>query len=159
MTGLLILPRHIIAEIQAERVKQLPRETGGFLIGLRRGPHIEVTDLTRQGPLDVATARSFTRSDPKHAREISSAWKASGALASIVGDWHSHPYGSAAPSPTDRKAWRTLARAVHRPVIGVIEAGEGMPGIYLVAKHGFNFGTRLHVKEEGEGFLAFSTSP
>ena len=55
MTAFLLLPKWILSTIHTQREQHLPRETGGFLIGERRGPHIEITDLTQQGNGDVAT--------------------------------------------------------------------------------------------------------
>lgn len=129
--GAILMPRSVVENLSTERQRHLPDETGGFLIGLRRGKHIEVTDATYQGPTDRATRYSFERLDPGHERKAAAAWEGRDGLASIIGDWHSHPVGYAEPSGTDRHAWRVLAASVKAPVIGIIMADRGPPGVFL----------------------------
>lgn len=119
-----VLPSAILDLIGDRRSRALPRETGGFLLGLRRGDHIEVTAATTEGPLDEASPVHFTRADPGHAERAASAWEESGGLVSLVGDWHSHPHGHGDPSSVDVGAWRELLRATSgAPVIGLVHAG------------------------------------
>lgn len=147
MTAFLLLPKWIIATVRRQREEHLPSETGGFLIGERRGPHIQVTGLTHQGRGDIATRTSFERSCPSHRDAIHHAWRLSDGMQSLVGDWHSHPCGSADASSTDMSAWRTLARTSRRPIIGLIDAG-GLPKIYFAAENYRPFATSLEVEEE-----------
>jgi len=156
VTPYVLLSKKVADEIRQARHDRLPKETGGFLIGLRRGPHVEITDLTHQGTGDYASRTSFERRDPKHRKKILASWRASGSTESLVGDWHSHPYGAPEPSATDRKAWKTLAQAVGRPVIGLIEAGLTMPGIFLAVRRGLRFGVRLEMVEEGHDYFLFA---
>lgn len=123
---IVLVPKPIAARIAALRMRHLPAETGGFLIGLRRLNHIEVTDLTEQQPGDRASPISFLRNGKGHAASITRSWRNSGKTLTVVGDWHSHPIGDATPSHLDQNAWRALAHALHRPVVGLIAGPQQM---------------------------------
>src|SRR5579871_1784012 len=116
----LLVPNRLLKEMRTERSLALPNETGGFLVGKRRGEFIEVTDISTQGPDDCATPWSFDRSDAKHAREISGAWKSSAGSVGLVGDWHSHPFGDGSPSKQDRGAWKAIVTATRSDCVGLI---------------------------------------
>ena len=156
MTNLVIIPRPLIERIRSLRSRYLPNETGGFLIGRRRGPHIEITGLTEQGWNDLATPISFERSDPSHRNRVLTAWQSSQRFDSLVGDWHSHPHGLPDSSSIDRSAWRTLARTSRKPVIGVIEAGRALPGVYFAAEGQRPFHVQLTLVEEAGNDLTFA---
>jgi integrative and conjugative element protein (TIGR02256 family) len=131
MNPTVVLPADLLDDLQRRRRMRLPFETGGFLLGKRRGRHLEVTSATDQAPDDVATWRSFERIDRSHGAAAISEWQSSGGVVAIIGDWHSHPYGPPHPSPADRKAWRQLCRAVRGPCLGIILA-DGNAGLYLI---------------------------
>lgn len=154
MTAFLLLPKRIMATVRREREKHLPSETGGFLIGERRGPHIQVTGLTHQGRGDIATRTLFERSCPSHRDAIHRAWRLSNGMQSLVGDWHSHPCGSADASSTDISAWRKLARTSRRPIIGLIDAGD-LQKIYFTAESNRQLATSLKVEEETTEHYAY----
>jgi len=154
MTAFLLLPKWVIATVHQQREEHLPRETGGFLIGERRGPHIQITGLTHQGQGDIATRTSFERGCSSHREAIHRAWRLSDGMQSLVGDWHSHPCGSADASSTDKSAWRTLARTSRRPIIGLIHAG-GLRKIYFAAEINRPFATLLEVEEEAIDHYAY----
>lgn len=147
MSDFLIVPRSILADIRAERDRHLPNETGGFLIGVRRGRHIEVTGLTRQGTGDVATRTSFARSSPSHREHIHRTWRRSEGLESLVGDWHTHPLGTADASSTDLAAWRTLVRTSRRPMVGLIDAGGAAPKLFFASERHRPFARELLVAQ------------
>jgi integrative and conjugative element protein (TIGR02256 family) len=154
MTAFLLVPKWIMTAIRLQRGEHLPRETGGFLIGERRGPHIQVTGLTKQGRGDIATCTSFERSCSSHRDAVHHAWRRSDGMQSLVGDWHSHPCGSADASSTDVSAWRTLARTSRKPIIGLIDAG-GLPKAYFAAETNRPFATLLEVEEEALDHYAY----
>ncbi|MEA3013194.1 MAG: hypothetical protein QOD42_1739 [Sphingomonadales bacterium] len=98
---------------------------------------------------DVATPTSFAREGLGHAEKIRSAWEFSDNLMTVVGDWHSHPWGSGSPSATDIKAWKVLARASKKPVTGVIVAPDTTTLFWIANKF---LGTRalpLTIVENG----------
>lgn len=154
MTAFLLLPKWILGTIRSQREQHLPRETGGFLIGERRGPHIEVTGLTQQGNGDVATHHSFERNCLSHREAIHQAWRRSDGTRSLVGDWHSHPRGTADASSVDVAAWRTLARVSKRPVVGIIDGGA-FPHTYFAAEGNQPFAVLLTVEEEALDHYVF----
>ena len=151
------MPRAIVDRIRAQRLRCLPAETGGFLLGMRRGHHLEITGATEQQAQDVATAYTFERRDPAHARAIEAEWRRSKALITVLGDWHTHPYGPGDPSGMDKKAWRTLARAVAQPVIGLIDAGTILPTLYYTREKGLFASTiKLDVMSKEGADLAYT---
>ncbi len=156
MTAYVLLPAWVMRTIRTERSLHLPNETGGFLIGIRRGPHIEVTSLTRQGPLDRASGISFERLCPSHRDQIHAAWERSGGIESLVGDWHSHPHGTADASGVDHSAWRTLVRTSSRPMLGLVDAGCATPNLYFAAAWLRSFAVELGLADQDAGHLIFA---
>ncbi len=153
----MVIPRAVVDHIRAQRLRYLPAETGGFLLGMRRGHHLEITGVTEQQARDAATVYTFERRDPAHARTIEAEWQRSKALITVIGDWHSHPYGPGDPSMMDKMAWRTLARAVGQPVIGLIDAGTTLPTLfYTREKTLFTSALELHLVTEEAVDLAYS---
>lgn len=122
--GSVVIPAVLLSRMRVERDDRLPRETGGFLLGLRRGSNIEVSEFTPQGAMDVAGPVSFERVDPEHQRRAIQAWERAEGMVGLVGDWHTHPAGQVDPSATDRSAWRTLVRSMHASGVGVILGAE-----------------------------------
>lgn len=152
-----MIPRAVVDNIRAQRLRYLPAETGGFLLGMRRAHHVEITGATEQQARDAATAYTFERRDPAHARAIEAEWHRSKALITVIGDWHSHPYGPGDPSGMDKKAWRTLARVVGQPVIGLIEAGTAQPALFYTRQKALFASTlELHVVAVEGDDLAYS---
>ncbi|MEL6667248.1 MAG: Mov34/MPN/PAD-1 family protein [Pseudomonadota bacterium] len=108
----ILLPRRVLNALEDQRRTAHPLETGGFLQGIRRGDDIEVTDFTAAEPGDKATRTSFERRSRHHQTKLSSSWRKSDGVVSLVGDWHSHPAGTGTPSRTDLRAWAKLLRAI-----------------------------------------------
>lgn len=153
----MVIPRAVVDHIRAQRLRYLPAETGGFLLGMRRAYHVEITGVTEQQARDAATAYTFERRDPAHARVIEAEWHRSNALITVIGDWHSHPNGPGDPSGMDKKAWRMLARAVGQPIIGLIDAGTALPTLfYTREKTIFASTLELHMVAEEGTDLAYS---
>jgi integrative and conjugative element protein (TIGR02256 family) len=151
---LVLIPRRLLNSIQEQRHCYLPQETGGFLIGLRRSINVEVVDFTMQEREDVATPVSFRRDGPGHAAKVIRAWETSSNLMTVVGDWHSHPWGLGTPSTPDMKAWRTLARASKKPVVGLI-AAQGAIRLFWVANRFLSKAIELQVVEDGAGDVTY----
>jgi len=120
-----VVPRRVLENMQVQRALHLPMETGGFLLGLRRGRHLEVTEHTTEQKGDISTHFSFTRSSDLHAERTRSAWRQSEGYVGLVGDWHSHPVGDGAFSTTDTRAWTALCKATSHWVVGIIVGDQG----------------------------------
>lgn len=151
----ILIPLALIADLEAARATRLPLETGGFLIGRRRGVHLELTRATYQGVYDIATRTSFDRADRAHTDQAVAAWRADKGLSDVVGDWHSHPIGAASPSTTDLHAWHRLAQVKRRPVVGVI-LGDGTFSVFLTAVRGALTSVRLVAIEETDAERVFA---
>lgn len=154
--GGILIPKQLLDRVSAERAAKLPLETGGYLLGRRRGDHIEVTNATFQHSADIATSASFERADPAHAADAVDFWHADRKLCGVVGDWHTHPRGPTHPSGTDREAWKILAKAERAAVLGIV-VGEAAIGAY-VARYTWG-GLKLHpcvLVEDGTTELVFS---
>jgi integrative and conjugative element protein (TIGR02256 family) len=152
---LVLVPQQILVSIRLERSKYLPRETGGFLIGMRRGDHIEVTNLTRQSEGDIATPSSFERASAAHRKAILSAWTRSGELDSLVGDWHSHPDAACQASSIDRRSWSKLRKAVGAPVVGLIDCGANLSVAYASTGRWLQKVTELTIVEQAESSVVY----
>lgn len=154
--GAILLPRRVLNLIQGQRADRLPNETGGFLLGMRRGHHIEITEATVQSPDDHATPFSFERRDAQHRQRAVAVWEAANGEVGLVGDWHTHPFGPACPSRTDRAAWRALVANTRNEAVGVILA-EGAPGVFLAPRGWSLSGAQLcTLVEEGPDELIFT---
>lgn len=124
-------------------------ESGGILIGCRRGPHIEIVDMTSPQAGDSGAFASFVKEDPGHQRAATKAWRESGGLSSYIGEWHSHPLGDPHPSGTDRSTWRQVVRSQRQVMVFVIAAPSGWAA-FLIRAHWMKTNmTRLTYLEEG----------
>ena len=151
-----IFAKQLIKQMGLERVGHEPKETGGFLVGLRRGLSMEVTDVTTQSQLDVATRSSFYRADPTHRAAILKAWVSSEKTKCLIGDWHTHPNGSRKPSRSDLEAWGVLERCCRQPVVGLIGSGGPRPTVFAACSQFEKFAIQMHVVEECRDFLTYA---
>jgi integrative and conjugative element protein (TIGR02256 family) len=153
-----LVPKQLRDRLMLERAANLPAETGGYLMGRRRGKHLEALSATFQGPEDIATWRSFDRADPGHTTRAVEVWRDDKTLSGIIGDWHSHP-GPAAASSTDEHAWRTLARSERAPVVGLI-VGEDALSVYIAGpRYGGIVISHCRLVEETDADLVFMRLP
>ena len=97
-------------------------EQGGILLGAYRKEGLEVVGLTEAAPTDERALTRFVRQDPAHQAAATAAWKESGGQLTMVGEWHTHPFGGPEPSPTDRRTWGSAVRRSHLPLLFVIVA-------------------------------------
>lgn len=111
-------------------------ETGGFLMGKRRGLHIEVTGYSLQGAEDIATPSSIERLDQSHTDQLVLAWTKEQGKVGMVGDWHSHPGSDATPSGTDKRAWRQLVAVARADCIGLILSNRDEVRTFLTRRGG-----------------------
>lgn len=104
--GLILLESEALIVVLRHRqlTAQAP-ESGGILLGYRRGLHLHVTHATSPGPKDRAARVSFERKDPTHQNQARQAWEASNHTIDYLGEWHTHPEAMPSPSSTDRRAW------------------------------------------------------
>jgi len=115
------------AKIWSHRqISQTAPEAGGVLLGARRGPHLEIVEVTTPQNADSRTRSSFTRTERAHRRLARRRWENSARRHGYLGEWHTHPESSPTPSLTDRLGWRALSKQIHHPlvhlILGVVEA-------------------------------------
>lgn len=95
-------------------------EAGGVLMGMRRGPHFEIAEVTPPQPSDERRRTTYIRMEKPHQRLARQIWKRSGQLCGYLGEWHTHPESSPTPSFIDRMGWRALFRQTHQPLVHII---------------------------------------
>jgi integrative and conjugative element protein (TIGR02256 family) len=101
------LPLRLSAEIGAEAIGALPRETGGILLGRWSGATAEVISIVGAGPSAAHERTSFDPDQRWQVAEVARRYADRPDASEYLGDWHSHPYGRAKPSMTD---WWVAAR-------------------------------------------------
>lgn len=84
-------------------------ESGGILLGRRRGKHLEVLMATEPSSYDKRSTYSFLREAAGHADVAQRAWLMGEHKIDYVGEWHTHPQGVPIPSGIDRAEWCKLA--------------------------------------------------
>ncbi|WP_416972255.1 SAVED domain-containing protein [Streptomyces sp. 4F14] len=111
--------------IASATARQLPRETGGILLGYREDANVAVTyALVVDG--QGASTRRYVRDDVKANALLAEflAQRADDDPTGYVGEWHSHPAPSG-PSSTDVAAMRATAREHDGPVALLVYAPGG----------------------------------
>jgi len=106
------------AGAQIRRYRQVRRrdpEAGGVLLGIRRGPHFEIVEVTAPQTMDGRSRYSFLRTGKVHRRL---------GLVGYLGEWHTHPEKSPAPSWTDRFGWNRLFAQTRQPLVHLILGTE-----------------------------------
>lgn len=116
-----LIPATIAKEIDQFRQEgPHQHEAGGVLLGLRRGPHIEVIKVTIPMAGDIRTRTSFLRRDPGHFEIAQRLWRESNGMIGFVGEWHTHPEQYPVPSNIDTAEWRKVLRLEKRATIFII---------------------------------------
>jgi integrative and conjugative element protein (TIGR02256 family) len=85
-------------------------ESGGILMGYRRGEHLHVTHATPPQATDRRKRFQFNRSSQPHQMIALERWKESGGTIDYLGEWHTHPQATPAPSMMDHREWRKIYR-------------------------------------------------
>jgi len=117
-------------EIKREADASLPLETGGVLLGFWSPDSNEpvATHVVGPGPNGVHREDGFIPDYDFQEREIATLYEESGRRLSYLGDWHTHPGGSAHMSRRDRACLRRIARhpeaRVVRPLMLVLAGGD-----------------------------------
>lgn len=120
----------LLREIDRQRSRRLPRETGGVLLG--------TTDLVRRRLYVVAHVPSppdseewptaYVRGIEGLPETLAAAAAATGGQVAYLGEWHSHPAGAALrPSADDARLFAWLADHL---------AQDGLPALMLIAGEG-----------------------
>ena len=95
-------------------------ESGGILLGYRRGSHLHVTEATTPRESDKASRTRFFRSSAPHQRAALARWRGSGGTMDYVGEWHTHPECNPTPSTIDMRGWTQASSTCKAPMLFVI---------------------------------------
>lgn len=95
-------------------------ESGGILLGYRRGSHLHVTEATAPLVPDHASRTSFFRSAGPHQQAALARWRESGRTVDYLGEWHTHPEHSPTPSTIDTGGWQRICSKRKKPMLFVI---------------------------------------
>lgn len=85
-------------------------ESGGILLGRRRGKHLEVIAATVPSSQDRCSTYHFVREVDGHAEVAQQAWIKGECQVDYLGEWHTHPQAIPIPSGLDRAEWRKLTQ-------------------------------------------------
>lgn len=140
--------RDVIAELNAEADRCLPRETGGVLLGYADELTGDIMVASAVGPGALARhgRRTFVPDHRFHEREVARLYDESGRIWTYLGDWHSHPSGRLGLSIADRRTLGRIARSkqarIPRPIMTVIADGTpaGGPGSRVLAAGSWQLG-------------------
>ena len=99
-------------------------ETGGILLGFRRGPHLHVCDLTVPQRGDLRRRYGFQRNDGQHQAIAIARWKDSAHCMDYLGEWHTHPELDPSPSSLDKSEWKKIAEHANQPMVFLIAGTE-----------------------------------
>ena len=114
----ILLPADVLAVLDAEANRALPDECCGALLGEAGGG---VSRIRAALPLANAAPTDRYEIGPAEVRQAEAA--ARERALEVVGFYHSHPRGSAEPSPVDREtAWPWYVYLIVDPVAGVARA-------------------------------------
>ncbi len=111
------IAKQLFREFEGKAVSELPAEACGLLLGIRGGNDYTVTD--------IAYSANVSRDDPTRSFEIDPTVyiklqrEARAGGPEIIGVWHSHPYGEAVLSKTDK------ARSIEPDWVWLITATDG----------------------------------
>lgn len=126
------VPPAVVAEMEREARACEPEETGGVLLGYRGHDDplsVRVVQQVGPGPGAVHAPRRFEPDGEWQDARIAEAYERSGRVVTYLGDWHSHPGGSARPSRTDRRTARRIAHTraarTRRPLMLILWGGSG----------------------------------
>ena len=95
-------------------------ESGGILLGYRRGSHLHVTEATAPLASDQASRTRFFRSAAPHQQAALARWRQSDGTIDYLGEWHTHPEHSPSPSTIDTGGWRRIWSKRKTPMLFVI---------------------------------------
>ena len=106
--------------VRHRQLHQDARESGGILLGYRRGSHLHVTEATAPLDSDQASRTRFFRSATPHQQAALARWRESGDTMDYLGEWHTHPEYNPSPSTIDMRGWQHICSMRKAPMVFVI---------------------------------------
>lgn len=117
-------------------------EAGGVLLGVRRGPYLQILELTTPQPRDQRHRTGFLRVGKSHQRMARKLWRKSGNLYGYLGEWHTHPEPHPTPSFIDRMGWRMRFLEEQLPLVHIIVGTKEIRTWYCDARGSFHETTK-----------------
>lgn len=100
-------------------------ESGGILLGYRRGDHLHIVAATTPQPDDQRMRFRFFRRDPNHQKAAIRHWGKSGNTIDYIGEWHTHPEPNPTPSSLDISEWIKICCARKTIMVFLIAGWTG----------------------------------
>lgn len=116
------LARHALNAMKTEGAEKYPLESGGILLGWRRGEDKVVADIVGPGANALHGRTRFLPDHKWQVSEIDRIFRETKGDIDYLGDWHTHPDGVAAMSDEDSRTLSRIARRV-RGALMMILAG------------------------------------
>lgn len=124
--GKILIEPHVIELIRGYCQHEASRpESGGILLGYRRGNHLHIAEATTPQPNDQRMRFQFFRRDINHQKAAIRRWELSGNLMDYVGEWHTHPEAEPTPSSLDMKEWKKICCAQQTGMVFLIAGWTG----------------------------------
>lgn len=111
------------------------KESGGILIGERRGRYWVITDITTPMKGDIQARAQFIRQDAKHIETSRRIGKKSNNLRTYMGEWHTHPQVIPQPSGVDLASWKSIKIEKGNLLVFLILGIKGSYGCYYNNNH------------------------
>lgn len=116
-----------LVQLEALASTWAPLEVGGILLGYHNAGAAVITHITGPGPNAEHSPNAFHPDHAFHVEVSEQIYRETGGVSRYLGDWHTHPDGSAQLSMIDRRTLRRIARSAQAqcptPLMMVI-AGE-----------------------------------
>jgi integrative and conjugative element protein (TIGR02256 family) len=100
-------------------------ESGGILMGYRRGNHLHIVAATTPQPDDHRMRFHFSRRDLNHQKVAIRQWDISGNIMDYIGEWHTHPESDPMPSALDMSEWKKICCVQKTNMIFLIAGWSG----------------------------------
>lgn len=125
--GKILIEPSVVELVRGYRQHQsnLP-ESGGILLGYRRGIHLHIVSATTPQPDDQRLRYHFFRCDQHHQKVASSQWNISGNTMDYIGEWHTHPEPDPTPSRLDMSEWKKICNARRKSMVFLIVGWDGV---------------------------------
>lgn len=125
--GKILIEPHVLELIHGYCQHETSRpESGGILLGYRRGNHLHIVAATTPQPDDQRMRFRFFRRDINHHKVAVRQWELSGKTLDYVGEWHTHPEPEPIPSSLDMSEWKKICRARQMSMVFLIAGWTGV---------------------------------
>lgn len=128
-------------------------ESGGIILGERRGKHVIIEFITVPQKGDIKRRQFFHRRDPQHVVHAKALIKNNPTI-SYLGEWHTHPQRIPKPSMLDISQWNKIQRSRREPLVFII---VGMSAIYV--RYGHTHLPRTEISMNNEEIVCTNTFP